>query len=243
MRLLQFPYALYNSSQQTATGGSSVGNTGWYNMWFYVPPPGFHAGNYRVRRYEVQKTVTFPVTFQSTPNVWGRGVATNGYSAANPNWNMSWCEPVVGTITPSGCTLRTFVYEVRDYRYGTFLGWWPTTAGNAQFAYSVHGTVTVTEIGSDASTAVALSLSSSNPLRPGTTIALAVPQQTQARVELFDVAGRRVRVLHEGVLVRGRHEVRWDGLSDGGQALASGLYFARLETRVGVVTRKLLILE
>ena len=48
------------------------------------------------------------------------------------------------------------------------------------------------------------------------------------RVEVFDAAGRRVRTLHAGELAAGSHEFVWDGKSEQGSAVASGVYLARL---------------
>lgn len=48
-----------------------------------------------------------------------------------------------------------------------------------------------------------------------------------------------IRVLHEGALPQGRHELPWNGLTD----KAAGLYIIRLETQAGVETRKLVVLE
>jgi hypothetical protein len=69
-------------------------------------------------------------------HVWGRGVATNGYSISNPNFAMGWNEPV--SVSNSSATLKTYVYEVFTTS-GQRIGWFPTSPSNAQFAYTVHG--------------------------------------------------------------------------------------------------------
>jgi hypothetical protein len=58
-------------------------------------------------------------------------------------------------------------------------------------------------------------------------LATALPE---ARIELFDTQGRRVRRLLTGPLPAGFTRVRWDGRDDGCTALAPGLYFARLSS-------------
>jgi subtilisin family serine protease len=130
--LLRPPYSFY---QLSASGGTSVGNTNVTMTFLGVP--GLAAGTYFTHRYEVQKSVTFPAYLAGAPSVWGRGVATAGYSAANPNYGMGYCD-VVGTVTPSGCTLRTWVYDVYDV-LGRHVGWYPTTVAGTVFAYSVLG--------------------------------------------------------------------------------------------------------
>ena len=44
-------------------------------------------------------------------------------------------------------------------------------------------------------------------------------------VSIFDIQGRRIRTLVDESLPRGYHTTTWDGLDDGGHAVASGVYF------------------
>jgi hypothetical protein len=55
-----------------------------------------------------------------------------------------------------------------------------------------------------------------------------MPDRERARVALYDVSGRRLRVLVDGDLARGETDVAWDGSTDAGGAVSSGIYFARL---------------
>ena len=52
-----------------------------------------------------------------------------------------------------------------------------------------------------------------------------------ARLEVFDLAGRRVRTLTDGMLPSGATVVPWDGRDDDGAPARRGVYFARLTTR------------
>lgn len=61
-----------------------------------------------------------------------------------------------------------------------------------------------------------------------------------AEVAVFDVAGRRIRVLASGNLPDGYHRATWDGKSGQGIAVSSGIYFVRAlsggrESRLKVV--------
>jgi photosystem II stability/assembly factor-like uncharacterized protein len=71
----------------------------------------------------------------------------------------------------------------------------------------------------------------------------ALPRGTSYRVDVFDVAGRRVRSLVQGrVDSGGTGRVAWDGRTDGGSLAAAGTYFAclRAGTRMQAVTLHLL---
>lgn len=49
------------------------------------------------------------------------------------------------------------------------------------------------------------------------------------RIDVFDVAGRRVRQLVNGRFEAGSHEVDWDGLGEAGRSMGAGLFFVRLQ--------------
>lgn len=66
-----------------------------------------------------------------------------------------------------------------------------------------------------------------------------MPAEGQARVDLFDAQGRRVRNLADRVLPRGASVLAWDGRDARGVAVRAGVYFVRLETARGVVRTRL----
>jgi flagellar hook assembly protein FlgD len=45
---------------------------------------------------------------------------------------------------------------------------------------------------------------------------------------VFDISGRRVRTLADDALDAGVHAFAWDGRTAGGDAVAAGVYFAKL---------------
>ena len=128
---LRSPYVLNHKS---ASGGSTYSSTGTYTATMYGVP-GLADGVYLVKRYEVRKSVNFGQTYQNT-HVWGRGVGTNGFSAANPNYGMGWCDVV--SNNNSSATLRTYVYEIWTIA-GTYVGWKPTSPSNTSFKYTIMG--------------------------------------------------------------------------------------------------------
>ena len=77
---------------------------------------------------------------------------------------------------------------------------------------------TTTEPGGTAQT-FALSAAYPNPFSTQTTLTLAVPDAQHVDVVLFDVLGRRVAVLHEGLLPAGEHALSVDA-----SGLPSGVY-------------------
>jgi len=80
-----------------------------------------------------------------------------------------------------------------------------------------------------------------NPFNPRTTIELSIGgASSPAKVELYDLAGRRVRTLFAGELAGGlRHGLSWDGLDGRGRPLPSGVYLCRATVAGAVSTLKL----
>lgn len=82
-----------------------------------------------------------------------------------------------------------------------------------------------------------------NPFNPATTIRFRLSRDERARLSVFDIQGRLVRVLADGYLPAGEHFVSWDGRDDGGRNLASGVYFYRLSAEDFSVGRRMVMLR
>lgn len=78
-----------------------------------------------------------------------------------------------------------------------------------------------------------------NPFNPETTLSFDLAQPGTVRLELFDLAGRRVRTLCAEALGAGAHQRRWDGRDETGRAAPSGAYYARLAVDGASQMRKL----
>lgn len=92
-------------------------------------------------------------------------------------------------------------------------------------------------------TGLILERSYPNPFVPSTTIRYSLPAESHVRLVVYDVAGRKVAVLQDGVREKGPHEVTWDGARDDGLALGAGMYFARLEAGSETRTSKMTLLR
>lgn len=87
-------------------------------------------------------------------------------------------------------------------------------------------------------TALTLAPAYPNPFRTQATIRYGLPEAAMARLMVYDLLGRPVRVLAEGRQAAGWYEVH---LRAGG--LASGLYIYRLETERRVLTGRIVLVE
>lgn len=78
-----------------------------------------------------------------------------------------------------------------------------------------------------------------NPFSPGTVISFYLPKTSEARVTVFDAAGRRVAVLLDGRLKAGLRRVPWDGADSRGREAPSGVYFYSVEAGPWKAVRKM----
>jgi PKD repeat protein len=70
---------------------------------------------------------------------------------------------------------------------------------------------------------------SPNPFNPETSIQYTLQGDGAASVRIYSLTGRLVRTLQEGFATRGVYEVRWNGKSESGAALPSGMYFVQVK--------------
>ena len=112
---------------------------------------------------------------------------------------------------------RTFALAVSEMR---FTGG-STTAGEA--APVLAGTL-------------ALGTPAPHPVREASQLRVALPEAGTARVTVYDLMGRRVATLHDGMLPSGETTLTLDAAS-----LASGTYVVRLEAAHGARTRTVLV--
>jgi endonuclease/exonuclease/phosphatase family metal-dependent hydrolase len=81
----------------------------------------------------------------------------------------------------------------------------------------------------DGPAALALSPGSPNPFTDRTTMNLSLPTPARALVEIYDVSGRLVATLVDGMLPAGVNAITWDGLDASGARSATGIYFCRAQ--------------
>lgn len=141
LELLTYPY---DFRQLSASGGSDFSVSSAYGITFFGVT-GMTDGYYYVKRHEVRKYVVFDNPGATGPTyVWGRGVGTSGWTEDTDLQGNKYClgqyfcELVPGTEEFASAILRTYVYEVYSNPQLTqFVGWFPTTPANVNFAYSV----------------------------------------------------------------------------------------------------------
>ncbi|HET6350386.1 MAG TPA: T9SS type A sorting domain-containing protein, partial [Candidatus Krumholzibacteria bacterium] len=146
------------------------------------------------------------------------------------------------------CTVlngQDFPTVVTDGFSGAIVAWQDFRSSNTWDIYAnrvTQGGVIPTPVGD---TPAALSLRAGdaypNPFSTGTALDVSAPDNAGLTVDVFDVAGRRVRTLSLKQTAAGTARISFDGRDDRRRLLPSGVYFMRVHAANETVTRKLVI--
>ncbi len=82
-----------------------------------------------------------------------------------------------------------------------------------------------------------------NPFNPTTAIAYYLTAAGQVTLDVYNVNGQRIINLVNSYQEAGYHVAEWNAVDYAENAVASGIYFYRLETNGNVATRKMLLLK
>jgi hypothetical protein len=128
---------------------------------------------------------------------------------------------------------------------------WPSGMVTDTLLVASNQVITVTEVdlagvetAGDRPSAFMLFPSYPNPFGEATTIRYSMASGGKVALRVYDVSGRMVKTLVDaGDVAAGEHSVHWNGDNDAGAAVASGVYFYRIEAGPYVETRRMVLLR
>ncbi len=82
-----------------------------------------------------------------------------------------------------------------------------------------------------------------NPFNPSTTVSFSLKRDSEVRLDIYDVRGRKVRTLTDERYTAGLHHIIWDGQNDDGNEISSGVYLLKLTTDERSLMRKALMVK
>jgi hypothetical protein len=82
-----------------------------------------------------------------------------------------------------------------------------------------------------------------NPFNPGTTFFIEASRAGRARLEIFDLRGRRIRRLWDAPVGEGMTPVTWDGRTDAGRGVEAGAYLGRVTVADRTSTVKVMLVR
>ena len=235
-------YTVSDSGQAFYTQFASAGVTGEGS------PLTYHI-NARLGADSVNAFKKISVALAKTPKLmtnmmrWYRSPSGGNKSKNTPNasiWNSSYdfdrkgwkywhdtlnCSYPTASVAYTGATGG---YPVGD------LNWFPSK--KAQWELDPVSGIGETPMG--VPEVYSLSQNYPNPFNPSTRIAFALPRDSRAKLEVFDVLGRRVATLFDESKTAGEHVVDFDA-----SGLVTGMYIYRLTAGDFVVAKKMMLLK
>ncbi len=88
---------------------------------------------------------------------------------------------------------------------------------------------------------VSLSQNYPNPFNNETQIEYAIPEPARVRIIIYNVMGQKVRLLVDEMQEPGYKRINWDGRSDNGSLIVSGVYFFKMEVNNTKLVQKILL--
>ncbi|NIM18861.1 MAG: T9SS type A sorting domain-containing protein [Candidatus Latescibacteria bacterium] len=82
-----------------------------------------------------------------------------------------------------------------------------------------------------------------NPFSNETTIQFTLPEASEVSLRIYDVTGRLVKTLLEGMAGKGTTPIVWNRTNTNGRRVPCGVYFYRLESNTRLATRKLVVID
>jgi len=217
-------------SHQHAIRRLANGNFTLFDNGNFHTPAFSRALEYQVD--EVNKTATLVWQYRNNPDYVS---AAMGYvqRLSNGNTLIGWgdCSTTVTEVTSGGkkvyeMSLPNDVVSYRVYRYQWNVGATATGVVAGPGNTSIPSAMTLNE-------------NYPNPFNPTTKISFILPATGTTSLKVYNILGQEVATLVDGV-VRGE-EVQT--VSFDGSALASGVYFYRLQSGQKVETRKMVLLK
>ena len=217
--------------------------------WAFYDEPQLPSTYYEAYCHQVTFDITYPDEYSFFTGVWGKRQVdlgygpweTDGWSPAEPNMTVGYCEVIPGTESRTGCQLKTYFYFVNIGN--DVWEWFPFDPYNnyVLLCYTVWGIKAVGDPNRPGEGKLAdfrdtsLTICYPNPSNNGVYITLELKNGVEVDVDIFDIEGRKIADVFKGFECAGTHILTWSGVDNRGKQVPSGLYFYKI---TGLSTQK-----
>ena len=199
--------------------------------------------------------ITYSVNFT---NLWGEPGEGQAILWDVYNRSTEWVSVLgIGTIPPHGSAFVRNTTDAHgnssievDAEVVSFLSITASTATENAAGKALDLAIDFSAAWAAAKPLAALPLANSlsqnypNPFNPETTIPYALSSDAIVSLTIYNIAGQIVRNLVDGeALAAGQYQAVWDGRSESGASVASGMYFYLLHAGDYVAKRKMVLLR
>ena len=169
----------------------------------------------------------------------------SSFESLDDVWNAELTQAVILGTVPSGETRFVDMYGLRggaDYFYWVS-GIIEDHMESEYLSFSLSTPLTVAAEEKAEPLEFSLRGSYPNPFNPTTTIEFVLPEAGPAVLEIYNMAGQKIRILVSQSMAPGVHTVSWDGKDGNGSPVSSGLYIASLRAGQYAAAHKMLLLR
>ena len=197
-------------------------------------PSNLPAGNYKLRVMAAERVIEYA----NPPGNNGERIFEHVFRKGIPNMS--------GTEIPTNAGNYEFIY-----RYKLESEWQDTSVYTIAFVQndiagkevlncgsSQSGTTNITTLTSEIPVDYSLYQNYPNPFNPETKIKFSIGESEIVTLKVFDMLGRNVSTLVNGVMSPGSYEVRFNAVD-----LSGGVYFYKLSYPGGSITKSLIVLK
>ncbi len=185
--------------------------------------------------YSQPGAYTFRLTVTDNNGATGQTSGQINITAAQNRLTVS---PTNGTVGPNGSQVITVTFNAQGLGEGNYQGRLDITSNGGNRTVPVRITVNnnvAVEEENETPRAFRLTQNYPNPFgaafspeKWATTLRYELPGANRVTLAIFDLHGRRIAVLEEGLKAAGTHHATWNGRDQTGRLVASGLYLAEL---------------
>ena len=153
---------------------------------------------------------------------------------------------LIGELIPegSGPILNLPFQRLKDSQRGTSISLEEIILADGEGrAISANLTAVETEVPGSIPLSYLLNQNSPNPFNAKTTIRFELPATSTVTLEVYNLAGQKVRTLVDGTKQAGRYSAVWDGKDEAGRDVASGIYLYRLQADDFIDIKRMVLLK
>jgi len=164
----------------------------------------------------------------------GNYIAIREVSGGNScsSQDMPWVHFGLGFLLDNPTTVDSVIVDWHD-GYSQVM---TNVAVNQEIEF--HGIISVQQIGSEVPSQYSLLQNYPNPFNPTTNIKYSLVKNSFVRLSVFDISGKEVSVLVDGIQNPGTYSAKFDA-----SKLSSGIYFYKLQTDEFTDTKKMILVK
>jgi hypothetical protein len=147
-------------------------------------------------------------------------------------------EDIAGNQIEDSVAVMTYVWDVWAHD-----PWDSTSSDNGPMTFTVDISTILALDDIGLPEVFALYNNYPNPFNPVTNITYDIPEVAQVTLDVYNIAGQKVRTLAQGLHEPGRYRIQWNATNDYGKPLSSGMYIYRIHAGDFVSVKKLILMK